>query len=214
MIIRLTLGPDTAALSSIIPILMKTAKDNGMVTEGLVTEVFDKLLTALAAEADASILSVRLTPCESCIWRPNADSPSRVLAWLPDAVLPVSLGLACGVLGRPLLAAAHRRSRPAPMLTPVCCESGTARKSVSDCAFSWPTVKRVTRRGGSWAPARGLGAEALTLALSHASPPSRRHPRPRAGQLPSLGARGPKEGVREPGCRYRGPAATPGREES
>lgn len=38
---------------------MKTAKDNGMVTEGLVTEVFDKLLTALAAEADASILSVR-----------------------------------------------------------------------------------------------------------------------------------------------------------
>lgn len=33
-----------------------------MITESLVKEVFDQLLTAIAAEADAAILSVRLPP--------------------------------------------------------------------------------------------------------------------------------------------------------
>lgn len=33
-----------------------------MITESLVKEVFDQLLTAIAAEADAAILSVRFPP--------------------------------------------------------------------------------------------------------------------------------------------------------
>lgn len=97
-----------------------------MVTEGLVTEVFDKLLTALAAEADASILSVRpslsaplLRVGRNC-QNANLDPPSR------PAVLPVSTRVPSPT-SRSFLQ--HCEQTPSTDFLP----PFLPRKSVSDC---------------------------------------------------------------------------------